>query len=375
MFVRVHNIGLVKRSLPTPFSTSVLLEPNEVTEFTCPRADMNQVQALIGCEFTVETVTQASDVHVKDSTLNLDEVLPVIEECEGILTNTEVCDDYGIHVSNKDNWTDSESFATFHDAYESAIEQLENADSQDVVGEVKTELESAKDAIEILPGLLPDDPSIKVDSVVEQYEAANLSKSLTFVSETGDDLEDCKVGYWATQETVDTLDAALKAANTSINEASDQKTVDSAVETLKTAVDAFRAALTVVDHTALTTPQKDANIGNKTVQDLQEVTVEGTTVSGQIHKVEGLEINGSTLNGYYLYLPEDEVDPAQVRIADTYRNSKMILATISGVDNAVLAPVVKVTTGLKLILKQYNADNKKAVKETTYDLSGLTLDE
>ena len=375
MFVRVHNIGLVKRSLPTPFNTSVLLEPNEEADFIWSRADMDQILALMGCDFTVEKTTQASDIRMKNKSLNLDEITPVIDECVRILIGTRICDDYGIHVSNKEKWTDSDSYSKFHDAYESAIKKLENADSQDVVGEVKTELESAKDEIEILPGLLPDNPSIKVDSVVEQYEAANLSKSLTFVSETGDDLEDCKAGYWATQETIDTLDAALKAANTSINEASDQKTVDSAVETLKGAVDAFRAALTVVDHTGLTTPQKDANIGNKTVQDLQEITVEGTTVSGQVHKVEGLEVNGSKLNGYYLYLPEDEVDPSQVRLANTYRNSKMILATISGVDDAILAPVVKVTTGLKLIVKQFNADNKKAVKETTYDLSGLTVDE
>lgn len=375
MFVKVRNIGLVERSLPTPFSTSILLEPNEETNFICPKADMNQVQVLTGCDFTVVTITQSSDIYVRNASLNLDEVLPVIDECELLLTGTEVCDDYGIHVPNTKNWTDSESFTTFLDSYESAIEKLENADSQEVVGEVKTELESAKNAIEVLPGLLPSDPSIKVDAVVEQYEAANLSKSLTFVSETGDDLEDCKAGYWATQESIDTLDAALKAANTSINEASDQKTVDAAVKTLEGAVEAFRAALTVVDHTTLTAPTPEAPIANKTVQDLQEVTVEGTTISGKIHKIMGLEINGSKLNGYYLYLPEDEVDPSQVRLANTYRNSKMILATISGVDNAILAPVVKVTTGLKLIVKQFNADNKKAVKETTYDLSGLTIDE
>lgn len=375
MFVRVRNIGLVDRSLPTPFSTSVLLEPNELAEFEWNKADLNQVMALIGCDFTVETITQVKDIFVKDQSLNLDEVIPVIEECEALLIGTFVCDDFGIHVNNEDQWTDSESFNALHDAYEAAIDKLINATSQDEVSEVKTELETAKDAVELLPGLILDNPEISVDAATEVFESAELEKSRTVVSETGDDLDDCRSAYWATKDAFDTLNDALKTAVTSISAASDQSAVDSAVSTLEGALEAFRGARTAVDHTGVTAPASETPIGGKTVKDLQDVQIDGTTVSGQIHRVEGLQIGKSSLTGYYLYLTEDPIDSSQVRLTNTYRNSKMIMATVAGVTDAVLIPVVKVTSGLKLIVKQFNNGTKSAVKETTYDLGGLTLDE
>ena len=157
MFVRVHNVSSEKRSLPTPFNTSVLLEPNEEADFIWSRADMNQILALMSCDFSAEITTQASDIRLKNKDIDLTEIQPVIDECVQLLIGTRICDDEGIHVSDKEKWADSESYEAFHKAYEEAIEKLENADSQEVVDEVKSDLESAKESFIVLPGTLSDE--------------------------------------------------------------------------------------------------------------------------------------------------------------------------------------------------------------------------
>lgn len=157
MFVRVRNIGLVERSIPTPFNTSVLLEPNEEADFIWSKADTDQILALMNCDFTVQTTTQFSDIFIDNDDIDLTEIQPVIEECVQLLIGTRVCDDEGIHVPSDEKWTDSESYNTFHDAYESAIEQLVTVEDQEDVDSIKAELESAKDAVEVSSGTQPED--------------------------------------------------------------------------------------------------------------------------------------------------------------------------------------------------------------------------
>lgn len=378
MIVKVRNLGTVERSMPTPANTAVTLAPNEVADFIWPAIDGAFFDNLECSGFDVETVRQLSDIHVRDGSLDLTSLRETALKAEGYIVGTIVCDDDGAHVPNTEKWVSSKDRDEFVRAYEKVLSKVSGASEQEDIDSAVADVESAISTFESArqPGLVPSDPELSIEPVTERLDEADLEMSRTSVSETGEDVQGEGNGWWAKQSDFDTLVEAKRTAVEAASKAEDQGAIDSAAETLKSAVGAFTSSRTAVNLISVSAPEKTAKVGNKTAGELQHVKVTDTAVTGNVHRVQNLQVNGRQLApGTYLVLDLPEVDKSKVRVSTTVKNSKFTLATIGGLEGKMLLNCLpKMMDGLTLTLKQTNVGTKKAVYEKTLDLSGLELE-
>lgn len=151
MIVKIRNLDIFERSVPTPVNTSIPIHGNEAIEFEYPKAYDWFFLNLRKFHFDVEVTLQPGDVHAQNPNLNYVEFNALVNECLRLLRETEVCNDGGIHVSPEDLWVTESVYDEFKTAYEQALKVKQEANSQDMVDEMvatltehKTKFENAR---------------------------------------------------------------------------------------------------------------------------------------------------------------------------------------------------------------------------------------
>lgn len=148
MLVRVRNLDIFERSIPTPVNTSIPIQGNETVEFTYPKAFDSFFMNLKKFNFYVECISQIGDVKPSNPNLDYIELIKLVKECYDLLTNTEVCNDNGIHVAPEDMWVTEDDHQALLAAYEYAISVNQETETQDEIDNAVEVLRKAKEAFE-----------------------------------------------------------------------------------------------------------------------------------------------------------------------------------------------------------------------------------
>lgn len=159
MIVRIRNLDIFERSVPTPVNTSIPIRGNQTIEFEYPKAFDGFFYNLAKFNFAVECITQLGDIRPNNPDLDFSEIDPLIRECLSLISETQVCNDGGIHVLPDEMWVDEGTYETFMASYERAISAKQTAmDQSDIDGAV-AELKAAKEAFEAArePGIGTDE--------------------------------------------------------------------------------------------------------------------------------------------------------------------------------------------------------------------------
>ena len=182
MLVRITNLAVYERSIPTPANTSIPIKPSQVIEFEYPKAYDWFFLGLTKYNFKVDLTTQLSDITPVNPDLDFSSFDEFVLECQKLMAETEICDDNGIHVKPEDTWVSQEVYDTFKQAIEDALKAKQSALKQEDLEGAIQELTEAKENFELQlkPGTKPPE----IPSKIMRYGFAHNGSSVDEILDT-----------------------------------------------------------------------------------------------------------------------------------------------------------------------------------------------